>query len=147
LSNLDELFKINEKDSSNPTSQATTSSAHDVANQDKDTTFTTLPFSLMDDFDKHPFRLYDGERKSDMVDSIRDKGIYSPLSYALKKMGDMKFYQDTIENIAALRQAAPKRRLSSRKTFRMMKPGYMLLKPIFSSVHSQICCHLKKLPC
>ncbi len=87
LSNLDELFKINEKDGSNPTTRDTTASAHDVANQDKDTTFTTLSFSLMDDFDKHPFRLYDGERKSDMVDSIRDKGILQPLILRSKENG------------------------------------------------------------
>lgn len=41
----------------------------------------------MDDFKNHPFRLYEGERKTDMVDSIRDKGILQPLILRTKKDG------------------------------------------------------------
>lgn len=86
LSNLDELFKISENDS-NASTQVSTDTDNKTTNQDKDTTFTTLPFSLMDDFNKHPFRLYEGERKTDMVDSIRDKGILQPLILRTKEDG------------------------------------------------------------
>jgi len=40
---------------------------------------TTLPLAQLTDFPNHPFRLYDGERKDDMIDSIREKGILQPI--------------------------------------------------------------------
>lgn len=85
LNNLDELFKISENDNNNQSTQVSTAPTIDATNQDQDTIFTTLPFLLMDDFHKHPFRLYEGERKTDMVDSIRDKGILQPLILRTKE--------------------------------------------------------------
>ena len=38
-----------------------------------------LPIDSVHPFRKHPFRLYEGERLDDMVDSIREHGILSPL--------------------------------------------------------------------
>jgi ParB family chromosome partitioning protein len=45
----------------------------------QDSEYAIVQFSLMDDFPGHPFRLYEGEREADMVDSIRQKGILQPL--------------------------------------------------------------------
>ena len=41
--------------------------------------YAVVPFDLMDSFPGHPFRLYIGQRKDDMVESIREKGILQPL--------------------------------------------------------------------
>lgn len=38
-----------------------------------------LPIDIIRPFRKHPFRLYEGERLDDMVESIREHGILSPL--------------------------------------------------------------------
>lgn len=38
-----------------------------------------LPIDSVHPFRKHPFRLYEGERLDDMVESIREHGILSPL--------------------------------------------------------------------
>ncbi len=87
LSNLDELFKISENDDSNQSVQVSPAPTNDTFNQDQDTIFTTMSFSLMDDFKDHPFRLYEGERRTDMVDSIKDKGILQPLILRAKENG------------------------------------------------------------
>jgi len=44
-----------------------------------DSEFAIVPFDLMDDYPDHPFRLYDGERKSDMIESLRNHGILQDL--------------------------------------------------------------------
>ena len=41
--------------------------------------YAIVRFELMDDFPGHPFRLYEGEREADMIDSIREKGILQPM--------------------------------------------------------------------
>ncbi len=79
LNNLNELFKLNEDGGNQPMKTATA----DI----QDTVFKTIPFSQMDDFHGHPFRLYEGERKADMVDSIRAKGILQPLILRTKENG------------------------------------------------------------
>lgn len=76
LSSLDELFKLDETNGQAATQPAATV---DATEHSQDTIFTVLPFSLMDDYPGHPFRLYEGERKADMVDSIRQRGILQPL--------------------------------------------------------------------
>lgn len=40
---------------------------------------TSLPIDLLDPFSKHPFRLYEGERLADMVESIRQHGVLVPI--------------------------------------------------------------------
>ena len=42
-------------------------------------------------FHNHPFRLYEGERLDDMVESIREHGVLNPI-IVLKKMMDMKCF-------------------------------------------------------
>lgn len=79
LSNLDELFKLDEANNQSQQSEAGPSTTIELFAQPKDTVFTILPFNFMDDFQGRPFRLYEGERKADMVDSIKDKGILQPL--------------------------------------------------------------------
>ena len=44
-----------------------------------DTEYGVVDFSLMDDYPNHPFCLYEGQRKSDMTESIRQKGVLQPL--------------------------------------------------------------------
>jgi len=74
LSNLDELFKLDEANNAvvdfpqPPQVEAVAGSV-----------LATLPLTQLNDFPNHPFRLYSGERKDDMVDSIREKGILQPL--------------------------------------------------------------------
>ena len=74
LSNLDELFKLDEANNAvvdfpqPPQGEAVAGSV-----------LATLPLTQLNDFPNHPFRLYSGERKDDMVDSIREKGILQPL--------------------------------------------------------------------
>jgi ParB family chromosome partitioning protein len=68
---LDDLLKQNEVVSAMPSEQAVSAPS--------DTELTSLPFDLMDDFPGHPFRLYTGERKADMIESIRGNGILQPL--------------------------------------------------------------------
>ncbi len=87
LSNLDELFKLDEANNQPQQPEAGPSIAIELCEQQKDTVFTVLPFDLMDDFQGHPFRLYEGERKTDMVDSIKDKGILQPLILRDKEKG------------------------------------------------------------
>ena len=62
LRDFDDLFKLNDEASPPPNAE-----------------YIIVPFILMDDFPDHPFRLYEGERKSDMVESIRANGILIPL--------------------------------------------------------------------
>lgn len=84
LSKLDELFKLDE---ANNQPAAKPAVGTEASEQPQDTIFTIMPFSLMDDYPGHPFRLYEGERKADMVDSIRDKGILQPLILRDKETG------------------------------------------------------------
>ena len=41
--------------------------------------YEVIQFVLMDDYPGHPFKLYEGERESDMIESIRANGILQPL--------------------------------------------------------------------
>ncbi|MDR1131808.1 MAG: ParB N-terminal domain-containing protein [Oscillospiraceae bacterium] len=72
LKNLDELFRLN--DGVDPLDVPTEKNSSIYNGM-----YSIVPFSLMDDFPEHPFRLYNGERASDMVDSIRSNGILQPL--------------------------------------------------------------------
>jgi ParB family chromosome partitioning protein len=64
-------------------------SSSGIASSLPGTELIVLPFSLMDDFPGHPFRLYEGECKTDMIDSIREKGILQPL--ILREMDDGRY--------------------------------------------------------
>jgi len=81
LRNLDDLFGLNDAaDSSNESIALNGNLPHN-------TEFQNVPFDLMDDFPDHPFRLYDGERESDMVESIRANGILQPIILRLMENG------------------------------------------------------------
>jgi len=67
LRNLDELF-----DGANPQDEQDLMPRHSTV---ADAEFAIIPFELMDDYPEHPFRLYTGERESDMIESIRAHGI------------------------------------------------------------------------
>ena len=68
LKNLDDLFQLD----------AGPNQSSGQIHLPPDTGFATIPFELMDDFPNHPFRLYEGERESDMAESIRANGILQP---------------------------------------------------------------------
>lgn len=50
-------------------------------------TVQMLPVDKIKAFDKHPFRLYDGERLQDMVESVKEHGILSPVIVRKKGKG------------------------------------------------------------
>lgn len=87
LNNLDELFKLNEESGNQPVRPTLVSASTEVPPVNPDTVFTVLPFSLMDDYPNHLFRLYTGQRKDDMTESIRSKGILQPLILRAKEDG------------------------------------------------------------
>ena len=73
LRNLDEMFDMMGGTASQNTG------AQQPENEKTPFSIRMIPFDVMDDFSGHPFKFYNGERKVDMVDSIRDKGILQPL--------------------------------------------------------------------
>ncbi|OZV13476.1 hypothetical protein CIW83_02725 [Tissierella sp. P1] len=48
-------------------------------NQPKKTGITEIELSKLIPFKNHPFKLYEGERLNDMVDSIKEHGVITPL--------------------------------------------------------------------
>ena len=70
LRDLDDLLSLN--------SSAPLSSVQKI-DPSPYTLLTTLPLSELHDYPGHPFHLYSGERRQDMIDSIREKGIMQPL--------------------------------------------------------------------
>ena len=46
-----------------------------------------LPVEKIKPFHEHPFRLYEGERLDDMVESIREHGVLNPVIVWKKKSG------------------------------------------------------------
>jgi ParB family chromosome partitioning protein len=74
LSNLNDLFMLNEN-----TAHSTMKRVAEFAIPSADTEYAVIAFGLMDDYPDHPFRLYAGQRKEDMTESIRQKEILQPL--------------------------------------------------------------------
>ena len=74
LKNLDELFGLS--DANNPLYESESQALRAVPAKAE---YAMIPFELMDDFPNHPFKLYEGERESDMVESIRANGVLQPL--------------------------------------------------------------------
>lgn len=86
LNSLNDLLMLNENTArdlvaSSPPNEAQTPPA--------DTEYGIVEFSLMDDYPKHPFHLYDGQRKEDMIESIRKNGILQP--FILRAMDDGRY--------------------------------------------------------
>ena len=46
-----------------------------------------LPVEKIKPFHEHPFRLYEGERLDDMVESIKEHGVLNPVIVWKKKSG------------------------------------------------------------
>ena len=74
LKNLDELFRLYGDDESLAEPESKTQRVT-MAN----TEYAVIPFNQMDDYPNHPFHLYEGERESDMEESIRANGILQAL--------------------------------------------------------------------
>ena len=74
LKNLDDLFKMDGAEEILEEMKAELTYAKPARAE-----YATIQFSLMDDFPGHPFRLYEGERESDMIDSIKTHGILQSL--------------------------------------------------------------------
>lgn len=82
LNSLDDLLKLN-AETHNPTGviQPFPEKTDETAQKQPpaNTEYAMVPFELMDDYPGHPFRRYTGQRKADMLDSIREYGILQPL--------------------------------------------------------------------
>lgn len=80
LNSLDDLLKLNAEGSGNVV-QAFPQSAEAATDKQPppNTEYAMVPFELMDDYPGHPFHRYAGQRKTDMVESIREHGILQPL--------------------------------------------------------------------
>jgi ParB family chromosome partitioning protein len=74
LNNLNDLLMLNEN-----TAHLAVNAAVGSKILSADTEYAIVAFALMDDYPDHPFRLYCGQRKDDMTESIRQKGILQPL--------------------------------------------------------------------
>ena len=84
LNNLDELFRLY--------GEADPMDEDDVKPMSKktgNTDFAVVLFAMMDDFPNHPFKLYEGEREADMVESIRVNGILQP--FILRAIGGARY--------------------------------------------------------
>lgn len=51
-------------------------------------TQSTLPLDALHPFEKHPFRLYTEERMNEMVESVKEYGVISPILVRPKKEGN-----------------------------------------------------------
>ena len=72
LKNLDDLFQLN--GGVNPLDQDTP-----IERQGVKRTQSVMAINELTPFRKHPFRLYEGERLNDMVDSIKKSGVLVPI--------------------------------------------------------------------
>ena len=82
LNSLDDLLKLNEN-----TAHLAVDSADEPKAPPANTEYGIVAFSLMDDYPEHMFSLYTGQRKEDMVESIRKNGILQPLILRAKDDG------------------------------------------------------------
>jgi len=74
LKNLDELFLLNENNSSDKGDDAEKSPAELVERYK-----SIVDLDILVPFAEHPFRLYEGERLEDMVESIKAYGVLMPI--------------------------------------------------------------------
>lgn len=86
LNSLNDLLRLNETVAETLSPQETPA---EKQTPPADTEYAVVEFDLMDDYPGHPFRLYSGQRKDDMTESIRQKGILQPL--ILRAMGDGRY--------------------------------------------------------
>jgi parB-like nuclease protein len=52
-----------------------------------------IELNLLEAYHNHPFTLYTGKRLEDMVESVKENGILSPI-IVLKKITTMKYFPD-----------------------------------------------------
>ena len=55
---------------------------------------TLIPVERIVPFHNHPFRLYEGERLEDMIESIREYGVLNPV-IVQKTESEYEIYRDT----------------------------------------------------
>jgi len=82
MKNLDDLFDLN--GGVNPIMTDVTVAERQPTNEK---VITSLDIEKLTPFSKHPFKLYEGERLSDMVESIRSKGVLVPI--IVRRLGEI----------------------------------------------------------
>ena len=81
LKNLDDLFLLNGSDTPEETAEEA-KKGHPAKHQQ-----AAIAIDLLIPFKGHPFRLYEGERLADMVESIRQHGVLVPI--LVRRMGEV----------------------------------------------------------
>ncbi len=76
LNTLRDLMSLNETAAQTLTAAG---AAPEAQKPPANTEYGIVDFDLMDDYPEHMFSLYEGSRKEDMIDSIRNNGILQPL--------------------------------------------------------------------
>ena len=57
-----------------------------------------IPIELIDSFPDHPFKVRDDEDMTQLVESIKERGVITPATVRPRTMGAMSLSQDTGEN-------------------------------------------------
>lgn len=57
----------------------------------QDNTVKRIPLDCLVPYSKHPFKMYEGERKSDMIESIKKNGVMTPIVVRPHKEQDGKY--------------------------------------------------------
>ena len=99
-----------------------------------------LPIDAIAPFHEHPFKLYEGERLNDMVESIREHGILTPVIVQKTASGYVMLAGHNRQNAAKL----------ARLTFRHIgdTENYSLLEVnLLTGRHHQIRCQLAGIGC
>ena len=113
-------------------------------------TIITLPPQAIRAFRGHPFRLYEGDRLNDLVESISEHGVLNPAIIRKIERDEDGFEYEMLaghnrQNAAAI--ANRELPCIVRKIFPMKMPGFMLSKPMSCNAPSPKCCPLKKRRC
>ena len=56
-----------------------------------------IPLSEIDDFPDHPFKVKDDEDMLQLVESVRERGIITPITFAGRKTVSMKLFRPQTE--------------------------------------------------
>lgn len=64
---------------------------YDFSMLSQDKTVKQIPLDCLVPYSKHPFKMYEGERKSDMIESIKKNGVMTPIVVRPHKEQDGKY--------------------------------------------------------
>lgn len=64
---------------------------YDFSMLSQDNTVKQIPLDCLVPYSKHPFKMYEGERKSDMIESIKKNGVMTPIVVRPHKEQDGKY--------------------------------------------------------